>query len=60
VGVVEGENEGCAREREREGETGARVCSVGGYSNRSDDALSNPKPLLCFARSEIVLGSSSL
>ncbi len=35
------------RERERERETGARVCRVGGYSNRSDDALSNPKPLLC-------------
>ncbi len=48
------------RERKRERETGARVCSVGGYSNRSDDSVSNPTPLLCFARSEIVLGASSL
>jgi hypothetical protein len=51
-----GERGMCARERE----TGARVCSVGSYSNHSDDALSNPMPLLCFARSEIVLGASSL
>ncbi len=55
-----GERGMCAREREGERETGVRVCSVGGYSNRSDNALSNPTPLLCFAKSEIVLGASSL
>ncbi len=56
VGVVGGRKRD-VREREREG---VRVCSVCGYSNCSADALSNPTPLLCFARSEIVLGASSL